>query len=62
MTTKEDLKQQEETRKKNHEAWLKELEFWKKENPHIFRKVRYDNDLVKMTYAEFKSLIKEGDL
>ena len=59
--------EREKIARKNKEVWCREIEFWKKENPFIFRKVRYDTDVLKMTYYEFKELIRklklaQGDL
>lgn len=49
----------EKIRRDNQSKWDKELELFKKINPFVFPKVKYDNSIITLTYAEFKQIIKE---
>ena len=45
-------------REKNLKIWNQELEFWKKRSLSVFHKVEFDDDVISMTYCEFKSLLR----
>ena len=53
---KEEIREKE--RLENREKWNQELEFWKESDLIVFRKVKYDNDVLNLTYAEFKDLVE----
>lgn len=58
------LEERKVIRGQNLEKFERELRFWKEGNPFIFRNVKFSNDVIKMTYDEFLSLLKKqkGDL